>query len=674
MGTALLSIGVRAMAASYAQMQTTSHNIANSGVEGYSRQNTILATSPGQFTGVGFFGRGVDVVSVERVRDAFLVREAASARSLASMDATRRDRLQQMETVFRTGEQGIGASISQLFASMSDLASRPADGATREVVLARAQDMVLRFNEAGEQLSTLQEAVNQELQASVTMVNGLAASIAKVNDDIAVAQGLGQAPNDLLDERDRLLSRLSEHVQVSTIAAADGTLAVFVGGGQRLVLGNAAEKLQLVPDLFDGARVAVGITEGASVRRLNPDALGGGGIAGLLQFQNHDLPAAQSALGQLARAVADAVNDQQMLGLNLQPPAGSVASQALFGFQDSTLEKVLPASSNARDVSGALISNVTIEVVDPAQLKATEYQLVGDPVNAGAWLLQRSPADGSAPVTVVDGQQVDGFIVHFNAGPVAGDRFLMQPVSRAASGMQRLLTDPLDLAAASPFVASTPATNNGTVAVNALRMVATPTDIQGEVTVTFTGADPSNPARFLYDWELRDAGGTVIGGATGLTWTPGQPIPSPPDTATELNGFQLDITGVPQAGDRIEAEVTQYPATNNGNALSLTRLGSRPLVGLTELASGVTTGGLSFNESFIAALADVGVRTQGADATATISAARAAQSEASRADKSGVNLDEEAARLIQYQQSYQAAAKVLQIAQQVFSSLLDIAG
>jgi flagellar hook-associated protein 1 FlgK len=262
---------------------------------------------------------------------------------------------------------------------------------------------------------------------------------------------------------------------------------------------------------------------------------------------------------------------------------------------------------------------VTITVRDASQLKATEYELRADPDNPASWQLLHVPDDGTAPVTVVDGQQVDGFIVHFNAGPVAGDRFLMQPVSRAASGMQRLLTDPLDLAAASPFVASTPSTNNGTVAVNALRMVATPTDIQGEVTVTFTGADPSNPARFLYDWELRDAGGTVIGGATGLTWTPGQPIPSPPDTATELNGFQLDITGVPQAGDRIEAEVTQYPATNNGNALSLNRLGTLDLVGLTELSSGELSGGLSFNESFVAALADVGVRAQGAEAASAIS-------------------------------------------------------
>lgn len=674
MGTALLSIGVRAMAASYAQMQTTSHNIANASVEGYTRQNTILATAPGQFTGVGFFGRGVNVVTVERIRDAFLTREAAGAKAMAAMDATRSDRLHQLESVFRTGEQGIGHSISQFFSAMSDLGSRPADGSTREVVLARAQDMVLRFNEAGEQLATLQQAVTQELSASVTAINGLAANIAKVNDDIAVAQGLGQSPNDLLDERDRLLSKLSSYVQVSTIAAADGTVGVFIGGGQRLVLGNTSEKLQMVADLFDGARSGVAITEGASLRTLSRSSLGGGSVAGLLAFQYEDMPAAMAKLGQLSRAVADAVNDQQELGLNLQPPAGSVASRPLFGFELSTMEQVQPASTNDRDGAGLFTSDVSIDVVDPSQLKATEYELRGDPNNAGDWLLHRVPDDGTTPVTVVDGQQVDGFVIHFNSGPVAGDRFLLQPASYAANGMQRLLSDPLDLAAASPFVAATDPTNVGTIGVEALRMVNPAADLQGEVQIVFTGPDPGNPKRFLYDWTLRDSGGVPIGAGTGLTWTPGEPIPGPPDTDPDFNGFQLDITGVPAVNDVITVTPNQYPANNNGNALSMTRLGTLAMVGLTEQPDGTVAGGLTFNEGFIAALADVGVRTQGAEATAAISAARASQSEAARADKAGVNLDEEAARLIQYQQSYQAAAKVLQVAQQVFSSLLQIAG
>lgn len=671
MGTALLSIGVRAMAASYAQMQTTSHNIANAGVEGYSRQRTMLATSQGQFTGMGYFGRGVDVVGVQRIQDAFLTREAAGAKALSSMDATRSERLAQLEQVFRTGEQGIGHSVTQFFAALSDLASRPADGATREVVLARAQDMTRRFNDAGEQISLLQRNVNLELQASVAQVNGLASSIAKVNNDIAAQRGMGQEPNDLLDERDQLISRLSDFVQVTTIAADDGTLGVFIGGGQRLVLGNVAERLELTPDLFDGSRSGVSMSEGASLRPLSSDALGAGSMAGLLAFQDQDLSAAAARVGQLARAVAETVNEQQQLGLNLQPPAGSVPSAALFGFAQSTLEQVLPAGTNQKNGSGQFFADVSIEVVDARQLKGVEYELRVDPGNASQWQVIRVPDDGTPAVDVADGSQVDGFVIHFNVAPVAGERFRLQPVTRAAGGMQRLLTDPLDLAAASPFVASTPSTNTGTVAVSGLRMVATPSQPQGGATITFTGPDPLDGRRMLYDWEQRDSGGAIVATGSG-TWTPGKPLPSLPDV--DINGWEIDIAGVPAIGDQLEVAVTPYPALNNGNALALQRMGTLSLVGVTELATGEITGGLSFNESFVAALADVGVRAQGARAAAEISAARASQAEQARASKAGVNLDEEAARLIQQQQGYQAAAKVLQIAQQVFAELLKTAG
>ncbi len=672
MGTALMSIGVRAMAASYASMQTTSHNISNANVEGYSRQQTMLATARGQFTGVGYFGRGVDVAGVQRTQDAFLAREAATSKSLSSMDAVRATYLDQLQSVYRTGEQGIGHAISQFFSAMSDLASRPADAASRQVVLARAQDLTLRFRDAGVQLGQLQGTVTQELEASVSAVNGLAASIARVNSEIASARGLGQEPNDLLDERDRLISKLSEQVQVTTIAAEDGSMGVFIGGGQRLVLGGVAERLQRIPDPFDASRAGVAMTEGASLRPLAVDALGGGRIAGLLQFQGRDLIAGQVMLGQLARAFTGAVNQQQMLGLNLQPPAGTVPSRPLFGLEDSTREKVYPANTNQRDAAGQFVHAVSITVRDERQLKATEYDLRADPAVPGSWQLLRVPDDGSAPRTVLPGDVVDGVEINFNPAMPAGERFRLAPVTRAASGVQRLLTDPLDLAAASPFVASTPGSNSGTAAVDVLRMTATPTDPTGSVSITFTGAHPTEPGKMLYDWTLRDSGGALVGSGIGGTWTPGQPIPSRPDA--DINGFALEISGVPAAGDTIELVPTPFPAHNNGNALSMNRLGLLDLVGQTELAGGELSGGVSFNESFVAALADVGVRAQGSEAAATISAARALQSEQMRADKAGVNLDEEAARLIQYQQSYQAAAKVLQIAQSVFDELLKIAG
>jgi flagellar hook-associated protein 1 FlgK len=672
MSNALLSIGVRAMAASYASMQTTGHNIANANVAGYSRQTTMLATAAGQSTGNGYFGRGVDVAGVQRVQDAFLTREAAASKSLAAMDAVRNERLQQLQSVFKSGEQGIGNSISQFFSALSDLGNHPADSATRSVVLARAQDLAQRFNEASTQLVTLQTQVTQELQSTVTAVNGLASSIAKVNKDIAAARGMGQEPNDLLDQRDKLISQLSEHVQVTTIAAEDGSLGVFMGGGQRLVLGAVAEQLKVVPDTYAGGRSTIAITEGGSkdVRTLSTDALGGGRIAGLLQFQNNDLVAGQVMLGQLSRALAGAVNDQQVLGLNLQPPAGSVASKPLFGFIASTEPQVLPAATNQKNPSGQFTSDVSIEIADDSQLKAAEYELREDPNNAGQWQLLRSPDDGTAPVDVVDGQQVDGFVIHFNSGPVAGERFLLQPVTRAAGGLQRLLSDPLDLAAASPFVASTASANTGTAAPSALTMVSTPVDPAATATISFTGP-AADPSKMDYTWELRDSGGILIGSGSG-TWTPGDAIPSSPDP--DINGFKVQISGVPAAGDAIAIKPTEYPANNNGNALALNALASLNLVGVTDTGGGQTSGGLSFTESFVAALADVGVRAQTAQSSAGISAARSVAADNAKTSKSGVNLDEEAANLIQFQQSYQAAAKVLQIAQAIFKDLLDLAG
>jgi flagellar hook-associated protein 1 FlgK len=195
-------------------------------------------------------------------------------------------------------------------------------------------------------------------------------------------------------------------------------------------------------------------------------------------------------------------------------------------------------------------------------------------------------------------------------------------------------------------------------------MQSLPTDATATTSITFTGA--ATAAGTPYTWTMVGTSGTTTG--TGL-WTPGQPIPSPPDPTSTASSSTWPACPRPATPSRWAR--TPVPGTNNGNALSLQRLGTLRLVGLTELADG--TGGLSFTEAYIAALADVGVRAQGAVATAAISDART-QAEAARADRAGVNLDEEAARLIQYQQSYQAAAKVLQIAQQVFSQLLDIAG
>jgi flagellar hook-associated protein 1 FlgK len=653
----LMSIGVRAMFASQAALQTTGHNIANASVEGYSRQQVELETSKGQFSGAGFFGKGVNVASVTRAHDAFLTREAATAQALASMDSARRDQLTRLEEAFPVGEQGIGHAAGQFLNAMVDVASNPQDLSARNVVLARAQELTARFTQAGSQLDGLQAGVTQDLENSVASVNSLAERIAEVNQQIALARGLDHAPNDLLDRRDQLVKELSGLVQVSTIAADDGTLGVFIGGGQRLVLGNQALQLKLVPDAADSSRSALSIVEHGSERPLDAGALSGGAIAGLLRFQNEDLVQARAELGRMAVSLSMAVNEQQSLGTDLRPADAQGRPQAGgLMFTDFTQPQAgVPGVGNARDGSGAPLAAVSLTVEDASLLRAAEYELRYDGTD---WTLRSTTDPNFAPMAYTPGQTVDGFRLDLAPGstPAAGDRFLLQPVTRAANAMGMQLTDPRGIAAASPLAATTAAANTGTAAVASLA-------------ITDGGFDPALDAQVHFtngngDWELRDSANTVL--ASG-TWAP--PAPIEPAGA----GFALQLTGIPAAGDVVQVQRTAFPSANNGNALAMVDLRDAALVGRKLDASGNPGGGDSITNAYASAIAGIGVRVQGAQAAAQMSGSLAEAAETQRNAASGVNLDEEAARLMQYQQSYQAAAKILQVAQSVFDSLLRAA-
>ena len=330
--TPLMSLGMRAMAANYAALQVTGHNIANASVAGYSRQRVELATAQGQFSGAGFFGKGSDVVTITRNHNAFLTREAMTTTGLAAKDQARLEQLRKLETVFPTGEQGLGHPTLNFLNAFSDLANLPADMSSRQVVLARAQELAARFADAGAQVDQMQHLLREDLKTTVQAVNELTSNIAQINQQIAEIRGLGQPPNDLLDARDRLLTELSSKIAISTVNAEDGTVGVFAGGGQRLVLGKEAQPLAVVDSLGDPSRAAVAVMDNGVPLRLDEGSLGAGRIAGLLQFQNEDLVDAQLLLGQMAAAVAGAVNAQQKLGLTLHQPAGSVPAQDMFSF------------------------------------------------------------------------------------------------------------------------------------------------------------------------------------------------------------------------------------------------------------------------------------------------------------------------------------------------------
>lgn len=648
----LMSIGLKAMQANSQALQVTGHNIANANTVGYSRQQTVVQTATGQYTGAGFFGKGSDVVDVRRANDQFLTMQAQAAKSLSSMDETRSGQLQQLQDVFPSGDTGLGSAMSAFLNTMVDLANKPSDGSARQVVLARAADVAARFSAAAARLDVLQSGVKADLQTTAGTVNSLAKRIADLNQQIAGMAGYSQKPNDLLDQRDSLLGDLNKLIQVTTLPAADGSVGVFIAGGQRLVLGNQASTLQVVQDSDDPSRAALSVNTEGFLLPLEPGMLTGGSMAGLVRFQNSDLVDARNQLGQMATAFASAINDAQSRGLNLGDPPGPGSDLFALG-----APKAIAASHNAKDALGQYLTSATVTVTDATLLQASDYTLTRDPTGASDFVITRL-RDGLSR-SLNEGDSVDGFQVTTSGASLqSGDSFLLQPVGAAATSMRRVLDDPAGLAAASPLMAVTSPANTGTASVASLAITNTAVDPTLKASITFT-SDTGD-----YNWELTNTISGAVVSSGSATWVAGQPI--------TLNSFELSLNGVPKQGDQLTVAKTQYPATSNGNALQMAALRDQAFVGRTVLGDGSIAQGATVTDAYANTMADIGVRVQSAKMSAQISASVTSQADAAVAAQTGVNLDEEAARLLQFQQSYQAAAKVLQIAQTVFDTLLQL--
>lgn len=653
MGSNILALSTRAMLANTALLQTVSHNISNANTAGYSRQTVELATEGGQFTGAGFFGRGVRVQDVTRSSDQFLARQANANLAASSADQTRLGKLQQLEKIFATGEEGIGYTASQMLNSFVDVANQPQDLSARQVALARAQDLASRMQSAGNQLIDMQAGVLADMKATVSQINDLAAQIADVNQKIAITKGAGHAPNDLLDTRDELIKQLNTKVQVSTVEADDGSVSVFMGGGQRLVLGNQSEELMVQVDDFDATYGRLAVKTPAGSVRLDDAAFTGGSLKGLLQTQDEDIPAAKNQLGQMAAALSWRVNQQQSFGLDLGSPASAGVNIFSVG-----APQVLPSRYNTSSLS---TPPVTLTVTDGRELQASDYQMEDDPNNSGAYRITRL-SDNTVFDNVTDGTQIDGLTVNITGATGAGDQFLLRPVGNAAINMTRVLDRPTGIAAASPVTGTVTTGNKGTATIGSLSVLAQPGTTYNDVQIQFTDN--------LGNYTLTDStAGVSISG----TWQAGSPI--------SYNGWELKLNGVPAANDQMQVSTTRYPGSNNGNALTMLGIRDEDIVGRqrtvndpSDPTDDVVNPGASITTAYSQLIGNVGVTVQSAMTSADISGKLSADSETLLQNKTGVNLDEEAAKMIQYQQNYQAAAKVLQVAQSVFSTLMGIIG
>ncbi|HEU6455506.1 MAG TPA: flagellar basal body rod C-terminal domain-containing protein, partial [Roseateles sp.] len=401
------------------------------------------------------------------------------------------------------------------------------------------------------------------------------------------------------------------------------------------------------------------LNEGGISRPLDESVLTGGSMTALLSFQNHDLQDAKNMLGQLAAAIGTRVNDQNALGLDLSNPPGKGA--AIFNVASP---RVLPAASNQRNPDGSYVSGAQATIVNASQLQASSYKLTSSV--SGSYELTRL-SDGLVR-SVNDGDTVDGFKLSFTpAAPAAGESFLIEPVGSAAVEMRRVLDNPAGIAAASPLTASTSVNNTGTLTIDSVYAVNQNFDkTKAPITVEFGDPDPANANNLQYTLTLAD--GSVLNGV----WSAGQPIGNQPTAGIDL-GFELRTNGVPRKGDKIALDPTVYTSTNNGNGKAFLNIQAEGFVGRQLQTDGSLTPGSTINDAYAASMSDIGARVQSANYLSGVSTSVASDTEASRSGQAGVNLDEEASRLMQYQQAYQAAAKVLQTAQSLFDELMRIA-
>ena len=621
--SSLLSTGSSALLAFQRALNTVGHNVANASTPGYSRQRVELEARIGQNSGPGQFGAGVDVARLQRLADGLVLgRQLDSSGEMGRLQqlsglATR------LDMVVSDSVGGLAPPWSEFFGAAEGVTADPTSPAARGALLSAGTQLATRWNQLDRQMDQLDGEVNDRLTAQVAAANRLAGEIAHLNRDIAAA-GPNASP-DMLDQRDLRLGELAGLVGVETVAQDDGSVNVFTTGGQALVLGARAMELGTVPDPYRNDRLQLSL-QGATGQ---PVPLGSGAVSGeiggLLEFRERVLDPARAELGRLAVAFAAGANATQRAGVDYNGKPG----MDMFELPPPRVDR---HAGNSGDAS------FTSRIGDLGALTGQDLVLRFE---AGTWSATRADTGQAVPVTgsgtEADPLRVGGVELVVGGTPASGDRFSLRPTAGAAAGLQMVLDDPYSIAAAAPLEASADAGNVGSATPGASRI----TDA-----AAFAGLAG---ARI----EFIDAGHYTIDGGAPIAWEPGQPIRG--------DGWELDLDGTPAAGDSFTITATPPRSADNANARQLAALDELDL-----LAGGT----LDLGTALAQFTGKVGGDARHAGLALEAQTAIDTQVTAERESISGVNLDEEAANLLRYQQAYMAAAQVIATADTLFQSLL----
>lgn len=461
----LINIALTGLQANQTALNTTGNNVSNANTPGYSRQEVDLSASPSLPTGAGYMGSGVSIDAIRRLNSEFANSQLRSDTTLFNEQDTLSTSLQQVDNLLGDSNTGLSSALSDFFGSLQTF-NDPSSIPQRQQVLSQADALVSRFHSLYGTLASQSQGVDQQISANVSQINTLASDIAKLNVSIAGAQGSGQQPNDLLDQRDEKLRKLSELVQVKVVKQSNNTVNVMIGNGQGLVIGNQSVPLQVVNSPRNASQQDVAIS-GAKGPQVISQQLTGGKLGAILQFRDQILTPAFNQLGRVAIAVANKVNTQHQLGMDLEGRLGGLFFKDIND-PGTAAHRVIPNQNNAKPDDRVL----SVDITDPNALTADDYQLQFDGATnkdysikdlATGKIVQQGTLTGVMPTKL----QMPGFTINLTSGSFQkGDSFLIRPTYNGAADITKEISSVDQLALASPIRGQTDAGNQGDATID----------------------------------------------------------------------------------------------------------------------------------------------------------------------------------------------------------------
>ena len=655
----LLSIGKSAVAAQQQMLNTTSNNIANVGTEGYVRQRSQTYTS--------LLNYGVGETITERLNNTYSQQEVWRDSSISNYYDTVYGQLSSIDKYLSSESTGMSGAILDTLKSLQSAVNDPSSLAQRTEFIGSVNGLVNRFNTLYTDVNNTQQFNTSRIREDIGTVNEIIAKIANLNK--AVQATLGEKSSvayNLQDQRDAAIQELSKYMDIRTYNQKDGVILVTLSTGHSLVLqdGNHAV-LEEVPGKFDYSNSQLNLTyknsrgDTSSETTLDNTTIGGE-LGGLLEVRT-EIEEVEKSLGQLAIAMADAFNQGNHNGVDLNGNLGgdifTIAPVTTLG---SNPESVVTTTVNFGEGANVTTNDFYIEFTD------TDYNV---------YTVAR---DNAERVPILTGQTATelnlskyGITIKFDGTTKAGDYFFIQPTLAAAFDIKPAITSESQLALASALKAEVEPSNFGKATAVISNIYNT-----SSIDTTSTGKlelKAGVPASVIIDnkgnYAVFDSSKNPLGVAdsscNGVNILAN--IKEGETPLSKIYGYDITVNGKVFAGDQFNIEVNSNGIGDNSNGLAMCEMQTADLV-----ASGTSNGvKQTFVERYSLLTSEFGTVVNNASANATASEAKLAQSVAQYENITGVSLDEEAANLVKFQQYYQAAARIISASQTVFDALIS---